>query len=372
VCLASLECDGVAETRGFRIVPDPGRLRRRHMGAARQAPPGGEDPGTGCHDLPEAHSSRLGRSTDRGARHRGPRRLAGATGRGRGGQPDPDQGDRHPLEHLPRGAEAASLDRRQGQSGSASREAIGEAAPPSTRVGASGRRAGTPRATRQLASNRWRTGSGSASRRPPRQPDGDDRMPAGRGAGAALERHRRSDRDYPPAQRHGARRWHQGRRRAPRPRVQATALRPRRPPRAERRPPRRFSIPDEHWPALGRDGLAQLPHATLCAGAKALEAGWDAWRRALPDPSAMRESVTGLARTRPYDLGRHTHSALMLASGMSLQRLARIQGHGIRVLDDAYSEQLTEFEERSGRIDPEREIEAARRLVANRRTNRRR
>lgn len=97
---------------------------------------------------------------------------------------------------------------------------------------------------------------------------------------------------------------------------------------------------------------------------KRVEAGWDAWCRALPDPSAMRESVRGLVRTRPYDLGRHTHSALMLASGMSLQHLARIQGHGIRVLDDAYSEQLTEFEERSERIDPEREIEAARRLVA--------
>jgi integrase len=97
---------------------------------------------------------------------------------------------------------------------------------------------------------------------------------------------------------------------------------------------------------------------------KCVEAGWQAWRRTLPDPSVVRENVTGLARTRPYDLGRHTHSALMLASGMSLQRLARIQGHGIRVLDDAYSEQLTEFEERNERIDPEREIEAARRLVA--------
>ncbi len=53
----------------------------------------------------------------------------------------------------------------------------------------------------------------------------------------------------------------------------------------------------------------------------------------------------------------------MLASGMSLQRLARIQGHGIRVLDETYSEQLAEFEEREDRIDPVAEIEAARRLV---------
>jgi integrase len=94
-----------------------------------------------------------------------------------------------------------------------------------------------------------------------------------------------------------------------------------------------------------------------------VEAGWDGWRADLPDPASVRDSVAGLASTRPYDLGRHTHSALMLASGMSLQRLARIQGHGIRVLDEAYSEQLAEFEERAERIDPVREIEAARDLV---------
>ena len=95
-----------------------------------------------------------------------------------------------------------------------------------------------------------------------------------------------------------------------------------------------------------------------------VEASWDSWRQALPHPAAVRESVAGLTATRPYDLGRHTHSALMLASGMSLQRLARIQGHGIRVLDETYSEQLAEFEERQERVDPVVEIEAARQLVA--------
>jgi hypothetical protein len=94
-----------------------------------------------------------------------------------------------------------------------------------------------------------------------------------------------------------------------------------------------------------------------------VERGWGRWRARLPRPGEVRESVAGLAATRPYDLGRHTHSALMLASGISLQRLARIQGHGIRVLDDAYSEQLAEFEERGQRIDPVGEIEAARELV---------
>jgi integrase len=94
-----------------------------------------------------------------------------------------------------------------------------------------------------------------------------------------------------------------------------------------------------------------------------VEAGWEDWRRSLPDRTEVRESVAGLAETRPYDLGRHTHSALMLASGMSLQRLARIQGHSIRVLDETYSAELAEYEERRERIDPVAEIESARRLV---------
>ncbi|HVC08057.1 MAG TPA: tyrosine-type recombinase/integrase [Solirubrobacterales bacterium] len=94
-----------------------------------------------------------------------------------------------------------------------------------------------------------------------------------------------------------------------------------------------------------------------------VEAGWAEWRDGLDDPDQVRESVHGLHRTRPYDLGRHTHSALMLASGMSLQRLARIQGHSIRVLDEVYSEQLQEFEEAETAIDPVQEIEKARVLV---------
>lgn len=94
-----------------------------------------------------------------------------------------------------------------------------------------------------------------------------------------------------------------------------------------------------------------------------VEDGWESWRHTLADPGAVRGGVVGLADTRPYDLGPHTHSALMLASGMSLQSLARIQGHGIRVLDESYSEQLAEFEERGESIDPVAEIEAARALV---------
>jgi S-adenosylhomocysteine hydrolase len=94
-----------------------------------------------------------------------------------------------------------------------------------------------------------------------------------------------------------------------------------------------------------------------------VEVEWAFWRTSLARPKDVRESVDGLAGTRPYDLGRHTHSALMLASGMTLQRLARIQGHSIRVLDQTYSEQLIEFEDHDKRIDPVAEIEKARALV---------
>jgi hypothetical protein len=96
---------------------------------------------------------------------------------------------------------------------------------------------------------------------------------------------------------------------------------------------------------------------------ESVEAGWSDWRVDLGDHAGVRESVTGLSNTRPYDLGRHTHSALMLASGMSLQRLARIQGHSIRVLDETYSEELTEFQNRGERIDPAKEIARARTIV---------
>lgn len=96
-----------------------------------------------------------------------------------------------------------------------------------------------------------------------------------------------------------------------------------------------------------------------------VEDGWESWRAALADSEGVSESVSGLAGSRPYDLGRHTHSALMLASGMSLQRLARIQGHGMRVLDQTYAEEIEEFTERSERVDPVWEINRARALVWN-------
>lgn len=94
-----------------------------------------------------------------------------------------------------------------------------------------------------------------------------------------------------------------------------------------------------------------------------VEAEWPQWREGLDRPEDVRESVAGLAKTRPYDLGRHTHSSLMLAAGMTLQRLAKLQGHSIRVLSETYSEELEEFQDRDEPIDPVEEIEKARILV---------
>jgi integrase len=116
----------------------------------------------------------------------------------------------------------------------------------------------------------------------------------------------------------------------------------------------------EHWT---EDDWRNYRKRHFVPALKKVEAEWEGWRGDLLEPDHVRESVSGLAKTRPYDLGRHTHSALMLASGMSLQRLARIQGHSIRVLDETYSEELAEFQDRDARIDPVEEIEKARLLV---------
>jgi hypothetical protein len=116
----------------------------------------------------------------------------------------------------------------------------------------------------------------------------------------------------------------------------------------------------EHWV---EDDWRNYRKRHFVPALERVEAEWEGWRDELPQPDQIRESVAGLAKTRPYDLGRHTHSALMLASGLSLQRLARIQGHSIRILDETYSEELAEFQDRTEGIDPVREIEAARVLV---------
>ncbi len=289
--------------------------------------------------------------------------MAGRAGKSGGRRSDRNQGDWHSLQHLPRGGEAASLDRRARQPCRPPRSSIGKAKASASCLGPGRGRARPLSAGGQFAPQRSGQGADGPTRRPPGGPDGDDRVPAGRGAGVALARYRRAHRDRTRFERAGDRRPDEDRRRARHPNHEAVALRSGCFARGLRRPLRGLCLLDSGQSSLVRDRLAQLSLAPFCPCAGAGRAEWGEWRASLADPEEVRESVTGLTSTRPYDLGRHTHSALMLASGMSLQRLARIQGHSIRVLDQTYSEQLAEFEERGDRIDPTAEIERARTLV---------
>lgn len=93
------------------------------------------------------------------------------------------------------------------------------------------------------------------------------------------------------------------------------------------------------------------------------ETQWKNWRRKTYNRAleavAEREQLPELAGTRPYDLGRHSHSAMMLQAGTSLMRLASIQGHSIAVLSSNYASLLSEYED-APVIDLEQEIDKAR------------
>ena len=97
-----------------------------------------------------------------------------------------------------------------------------------------------------------------------------------------------------------------------------------------------------------------------------VESGWREWRKGLSRSQLeedVRESITGLEGTRPYDLGRHTHSSLNLAAGVTPQRLARIQGHSLRTLSEVYGNMIEDFEDSEERIDLVGRIRKARKLV---------
>lgn len=89
---------------------------------------------------------------------------------------------------------------------------------------------------------------------------------------------------------------------------------------------------------------------------------WDNWRRDRYQPALEKVGLEGLPDTRPYDLGRHSHSALMLASGMSIVRLAEIQGHSVQTLLKTYAATISEYRDQPP-IDPDDEIAKAREKV---------
>lgn len=86
---------------------------------------------------------------------------------------------------------------------------------------------------------------------------------------------------------------------------------------------------------------------------------WRNWRQRHFNPAVEAVGDDELQGVRPYDLGRHSHSALMLASGMSLPRLSEIQGHSIRILSEVYAAPLAEYANKPA-INPDLEIAAAR------------
>lgn len=89
------------------------------------------------------------------------------------------------------------------------------------------------------------------------------------------------------------------------------------------------------------------------------ETEWKNWRRRSFNRATEGTPAEGV---RPYDLGRHSHSALMLASGMSLPRLAEIQGHSVRILSETYTATINEYKDKPA-VDPDREIAKARKKV---------
>lgn len=76
---------------------------------------------------------------------------------------------------------------------------------------------------------------------------------------------------------------------------------------------------------------------------KALTLAQEIWRDACENddlPEDRIDELDGMDQSRPYDLGRHAHSTLMLSSGMPLIQLSQIQGHSVRTLSEVYSHEI--------------------------------
>jgi len=82
------------------------------------------------------------------------------------------------------------------------------------------------------------------------------------------------------------------------------------------------------------------------------------WRRKRFDPACDK---AGTARVRPYDL-RHSFASLMIQAGYSPVELAAELGHSPTLTLNTYAHLFSEFA-RGERIDPEVEINVARRMI---------
>ena len=113
----------------------------------------------------------------------------------------------------------------------------------------------------------------------------------------------------------------------------------------------------DHWDT---EALRNFSQRHFQAAAAYVEKTWPEFSQGMIDDgvSGVPVSVDGLAETRIYDVGRHSHSALMLSTGMSLVELSQLQGHSIRTLSDNYAQFMAGLEDFAD--DPAQTIEEIR------------
>lgn len=100
----------------------------------------------------------------------------------------------------------------------------------------------------------------------------------------------------------------------------------------------------EHWQVPDRNNWRRRHFA---AAAKKAETLWEVLASEARLDNSWPESIAGISEATPYHLGRHTHSALMLSTGMPLIKLSAIQGHNIRTLSEVYAHELDGVEPHS-------------------------
>ena|GEM_PF-6247537 len=115
----------------------------------------------------------------------------------------------------------------------------------------------------------------------------------------------------------------------------------------------------EHWQVPDRNNWRRRHFATAAMKAETL---WDVLASEDRLDDSWPESIAGITEATPYHLGRHTHSALMLSTGMPLIKLSAIQGHSIRTLSEVYAHELDAVDPDAS---PEIQITKARQEVAD-------
>jgi len=115
-----------------------------------------------------------------------------------------------------------------------------------------------------------------------------------------------------------------------------------------------------HW---NTEELRNFHQRHFQPAAEYVEQTWAEFAQGMIDEGAsgVPDSVDGLAESRSYEIGRHSHSALMLSTGMSLVELSQLQGHSIRTLSDNYAQFMAGLDHFGN--DAGQEIEAIRDLT---------